>query len=183
MGTITQPARRRVCPCDRALIEGRSFQRHSTRYTSLSNAVPDAVPYVLYAAPDAAPCVLYAVADAAPSQRSGPQRLIPLIAWRALPGRTPPPVQIEKESFDETLLPTRHYFRFHSFTHAKTPGLDGNPFPRTTLALHARFESRSGMVVSRHDARFIERLATSAGCRKKGPISAGRRDLPDRRGS
>ena len=63
----------------------------------LSNAVPDAVPYVLYAAPDAAPCVLYVAADAAPSQRSGPQRLIPLIAWRALPGRTPPPVPVEKD--------------------------------------------------------------------------------------
>jgi hypothetical protein len=89
------PARRRL---DRRL----EFPSPPDPIHLLSNDVPDAVPYVLYAGPDVAPCVLYVAADAAPSQRSGPQRLIPLIAWRALPGLTPPPAPVEKDSFDET---------------------------------------------------------------------------------
>src|ERR1700737_1007648 len=40
MITSHQPASRRVCPC--VLIEGRRFHHRSIRFTSLSNAVPDA---------------------------------------------------------------------------------------------------------------------------------------------
>src|SRR5712672_1348258 len=100
----TQPARR-VCSCDgvhRALEFPASPRSDTLR---LSCAAPHVVRYVLCALPDAAPCVLYVAPDAAPCQQSGPQHWIPLVVWRALPGRTPPPVQIEKASFDGTLLP------------------------------------------------------------------------------